>query len=197
MDADPPKADRDIASLIERLPRAVNGYDRGATEGIIKDLLGSWAAAQDEGAGLHQRVQALERDLAEYRSKDELLVRTMTSVTSFANSVKEDAQRDAERIVQEAREQAQSELAGVEKRRADAEAELARLREIVARTRSELTAFLTATLERLHEEAGATATAGSTGADLDHALRGAFEQAVREEHPLPGDVASPSAADGA
>jgi cell division septum initiation protein DivIVA len=193
VEADPPKADRDVASLLERLPRSVNGYDRGATEGILKDLLASISAARDEGERLRERVQELERDLAEYRSQDELLVKTLTSVTSFANSVKEEAQRDAERTLQEARERAESELAGVEKRRADAEAELARLREIVERTKTELEAFLTATLERLHQEAGPALPGGSAEAELDRALRGAFEQTVREEQPLPGDVEPPSA----
>jgi cell division septum initiation protein DivIVA len=195
VEADPPKADRDVASLLERLPRSVNGYDRGATEGILKDLLAAVSTARDEGAKLRERVQELERDLAEYRSKDELLVKTLTSVTSFASSVKEDAQRDAERILQEARERAERGVADVEKRRADAEAELARLREIVERTKTELEAFLTATLERLHQEAGPALPDEGAEADLDRALRGAFEQTVREEQPLP-DAEPPGAVGG-
>ncbi len=91
------------------LPRGFGrGYRRGPVDELISDVTASFEAVWRERADLADRVEALEKDLDDLRSREQLLATTLVSAEKAAADAKEQATREAELIVAEAHAEARS-----------------------------------------------------------------------------------------
>src|SRR6478735_8341255 len=85
------------------LPRGFGrGYRRGPVDELLADVVESFEAVWRERADLADRVEALEKQLEDLRSREQLLSTTLVSAEKAAADAKERATREAELIVAEA-----------------------------------------------------------------------------------------------
>jgi hypothetical protein len=133
---------------------------------------------------LRARVAALEGELARYRDREEQASKTLLVAATHAMRVREDARRDATLALKKARAQADEMLGGLERRRAELEREVERLRQATDETRAVLAGFLSNALETL----------GPGGdAPVDASLRDALESTLRAHDERPAAPADPGA----
>jgi cell division initiation protein len=126
----------------------LRGYKRSAVDEVLDQIVVSFEDVWRERADLADKVEQLEEDLVRYRELEALLRTTLVSAERAAVTLKEQARKEAELIVQEA----QSEARSITRR---ARVDNDRLEGEVRRMRSLLRAAL-ATVER---DDGATAEA--------------------------------------
>jgi cell division septum initiation protein DivIVA len=92
-----------------KLPRGFGrGYRRGPVDDLIADVIESFEAVWRERADLADRVETLEKQLEDLRSREQLLSTTLVSAEKAAADAKEHATREAELIVAEAHAEARS-----------------------------------------------------------------------------------------
>jgi cell division initiation protein len=121
-----------------RLGRGVAGYKRHPVDRLLAEVADSFETVWRERADLAEKVERLEEDLVRYRELDQLLRTTLVSAERAAHEVKDQAQREADTILGEARVEARDIT-----RRAEAERDLllADARRIRALLRAALEAF--------------------------------------------------------
>jgi len=115
--------------------RAVLGYDRGATDRLLDEIVTSFEDVWRERADLADKVEQLEADVVRYRELEGLLRTTLVSAERSSAELKEQARREADLILAEAHAEARA-----VQRRALAENE--RLRAESQRLRAQLRAAL-------------------------------------------------------
>jgi DNA repair exonuclease SbcCD ATPase subunit len=104
------------------------------------------------------KVRRLEAELQRYREHSERTSRLFTSVTSYADWVRENARRDSELALRKARTRVERlnrstrELERTESELARMQDEIARLQALRDETRARLSAFLTAGLQALDDK---------------------------------------------
>ena len=90
-----------------RLDRAlVRGYDRRAVDRLLAEVADSFETVWRERADLADRVERLEDDLVRYRELDGLLRTTLVTAERAAHEVRDQAAREADVILTEARHEA-------------------------------------------------------------------------------------------
>jgi cell division initiation protein len=86
----------------------VGGYKRTAVETLMDEIVASFEDVWRERADLADKVDQLETDLVRYRELETLLRTTLVSAEKSAVSLREQAGREADLIVQEARSEARA-----------------------------------------------------------------------------------------
>jgi len=86
----------------------VGGYKRTAVDGLFDEIVASFEDVWRERADLADKVDQLEADLVRYRELESLLRTTLVSAEKAAVTLKEQAGREAELIVEEARSEARA-----------------------------------------------------------------------------------------
>ena len=86
----------------------VRGYQRTAVDALLDEIVASFEDVWRERADLADKVEQLEADLVRYRELESLLRTTLVSAERAAVTLKEQAGREAELIVEEARSEARA-----------------------------------------------------------------------------------------
>ena len=86
----------------------VGGYRRTAVDGLLDEIVASFEDVWRERADLADKVEQLESDLVRYRELETLLRTTLVSAEKAAVTLKEQAGREADLIVEEARSEARA-----------------------------------------------------------------------------------------
>jgi cell division septum initiation protein DivIVA len=134
------------------LPGAVRGYDRAATDRLLQKVADDYEALWLERKELRERVERLEAEIAQLNERERHVAEALLAAERTANAVRTDAQRDAEALVADARAE-----------RMHLEAAISHLRGLVERVQSDLSAFLTDTLEQLRSRGAADAAQTGSG----------------------------------
>jgi cell division initiation protein len=90
-----------------RPKRSLFGYRPDEVDRILEDVAASFEEVWRDRADLRDRVEELESDLTRYRQNETLLHTTLTAAESAAVELKEQAQRDVQLVIDEARLEAQ------------------------------------------------------------------------------------------
>jgi cell division initiation protein len=143
------------------LKRGIGGYRRSATDALLEDIVASYEATWRERAELADAVERLETELARFRELERLLRDTMMSAERAADTLRADAAREYELLLQEARSKARELVEQAEAERERIRADARRL----AGARDAIVADLRAALPRL-EGGGATAPSHPGAGDL-------------------------------
>jgi cell division initiation protein len=86
----------------------VGGYKRTAVDALMDEIVASFEDVWRERADLADKVEQLEADLVRYRELEALLRTTLVSAEKSAVSLREQAGREADLIVEEARSEARA-----------------------------------------------------------------------------------------
>jgi cell division initiation protein len=86
----------------------VGGYKRTAVDALMDEIVASFEDVWRERADLADKVEQLEADLVRYRELETLLRTTLVSAEKSAVSLREQAGREADLIVEEARSEARA-----------------------------------------------------------------------------------------
>src|SRR2546426_681206 len=84
------------------------GYRRHAIDEVLDEIVLSFEDVWRERADLADKVEQLEEDLVRYRELEALLRTTLVSAEKAAVTLKEQAGREADLIVEEARSEARA-----------------------------------------------------------------------------------------
>jgi cell division initiation protein len=84
------------------------GYRRGAIDELLDEIALSFEDVWRERADLADKVEQLESDLVRYKELEALLRTTLVSAEKAAANMKEQAAKEADLIVEEARTEARS-----------------------------------------------------------------------------------------
>src|SRR2546422_11378556 len=86
----------------------VGGYKRIAVDALMDEIVASFEDVWRERADLADKIEQLESDLVRYRELESLLRTTLVSAEKAAVTLKEQAGREADLIVEEARSEARA-----------------------------------------------------------------------------------------
>src|ERR671934_1846663 len=90
------------------LGRGPIGYQRAQTDQLLAEIAASFEDVWRERADLADKVEQLEADLVRYKELEALLRTTLVSAERAAATMKEQAAKEADLIVEEARAEARS-----------------------------------------------------------------------------------------
>ena len=88
--------------------RRLLGYERGAVDRVLEEIADSFEDVWRDRGDLVDRVEQLEHDLVRYRELETLLRATLVSAERAAHDLRDDAKREAARIVAEAKAEARA-----------------------------------------------------------------------------------------
>jgi cell division initiation protein len=91
-----------------QLRRGLYGYRASAVNRLLEEVKESFEEVWCERAELRDRVEQLEADLARHREVEALLRETLMSAERTSHELKDQARRDAERIINAAHSEARS-----------------------------------------------------------------------------------------
>jgi cell division initiation protein len=91
-----------------RVGRSLFGYNRSMVEQVIEEVAQSFEATWRERGELAEKVEALEKQLEQYRQREGLLTQTLVAAEQAASDVRERARREAETILLEAHSEARA-----------------------------------------------------------------------------------------
>ena len=86
----------------------VGGYKRIAVDALMDEIVASFEDVWRERADLADKVEQLEVDLVRYRELEALLRTTLVSAEKSAVTLKEQAGREGDLIIEEARSEARA-----------------------------------------------------------------------------------------
>jgi len=86
----------------------VGGYQRAAVDGLMDEIVTSFEDVWRERADLADKVEQLEADLVRYRELEGLLRTTLVSAEKAAVTLKEQARKEGDLILEEARNEARA-----------------------------------------------------------------------------------------
>ena len=86
----------------------VGGYRRVPIDELLEEIAASFEDVWRERADLFDKVEQLELDLVRYRELEALLRTTLVSAERAAVTLKDQAQKEADLIVEEARNEARA-----------------------------------------------------------------------------------------
>jgi cell division septum initiation protein DivIVA len=166
----------------EHLPRRMRGYDRSATDALLRELEAKQADLERER---REQVAQLEDELVQHRTQEQLIAKTLLDATNRATEIEENARREAEILLAKAHEdlRLRTERAEqLERDRAHAESQVLRIRRLAQEMQSGLAGFLTRTIDQLrpqeertapethHESGNDGGVAPALDTDLEHEL---------------------------
>jgi cell division initiation protein len=143
-----------------KLGRSLLGYQRGATDALLADIVTSFEQVWRERADLRDELESLEAELARQREIEGALRNTLISAERMADDVRTQARREADVIIAEARAVARDVVAGAESERERIHGEIRRLRTLEVDVRAEYRAFLVSALDRLESDTEARQASG-------------------------------------
>jgi cell division initiation protein len=91
-----------------KVGRSLFGYNRAFVEQLIEEVAQSFEATWRERGELADEVESLEKEIADLRRREHLLMQTLVAAEQAATDVRERALREAETIVQEAHHEARA-----------------------------------------------------------------------------------------
>ena len=130
-----------------RIGRALLGFRRDETLRLIEEVADSFEAVWRDRGELADKVEELERVLADFRQREQLLSQTLVAAERAASEAREAARREAELVLAEAHQEARSVIRG-------AQGERERLIAEGRRVRTLLRSALGLVEESMHEEQG-------------------------------------------
>lgn len=86
----------------------VGGYRKAAIDDLLGEIAGSFEDVWRERADLYDKVEQLEADLVRFRELEALLRTTLVSAERAAVTLKEQAGKEADLIIEEARNEARA-----------------------------------------------------------------------------------------
>jgi cell division initiation protein len=86
----------------------IGGYRRSAIDDLLDEIVASFEDVWRERADLYDKVEQLEADLVRFRELEALLRTTLVSAERAAVTLKDQAQKEADLIVEEARHEARA-----------------------------------------------------------------------------------------
>jgi cell division initiation protein len=86
----------------------IGGYDKTAINHLFEEIAASFEDVWRERADLADKVEQLESDLGRYRELEGLLRETLISAERAAVTLKEQARKEADLILEEARTEARA-----------------------------------------------------------------------------------------
>jgi cell division initiation protein len=89
-----------------RLGRGFAGYKRRPVDRLLTEIADSFEAVWRERADVTEKLERSEEELVRYRELDQLLRTTLVSAERAAHEVRDQAKREADTIVAEARVEA-------------------------------------------------------------------------------------------
>ena len=100
-----------------KLRRAFRGYHRGDTEEVLEEVTESFEDVWRDRGELADKVEELEKQLADYKQREHLLTQTLVAAERSAAEARDSARREAELIIAEAHQEARSVIRGVQSER--------------------------------------------------------------------------------
>jgi cell division initiation protein len=100
-----------------KIGRALFGYKRAEAEKLLEDIADSFEDVWRDRGELADKVEDLEKQLAEHRQRETLLTQTLVAAERTAADARETARREAEVIVAEAHNEARSVMRGAQSER--------------------------------------------------------------------------------
>jgi len=91
-----------------KVKRSLFGYDRGRVEQLLDEVADSFEVVWHDRGDLTDRVEELQRELADLRAREQLLSQTLVAAEQAGVDMREHARREAEVIVSEAHQEARS-----------------------------------------------------------------------------------------
>ena len=131
-----------------KLGRGLTGYRRTATDRLLEEIVDSFEEVWRERADLQDKNERLESDIARYRDLETLLRKTLVTAERSAEELQEQARREADVVLAEARVEARKITQGALAERDHLRAEASRIR-----------ALLRSALDITDEQNGADETA--------------------------------------
>jgi cell division initiation protein len=86
----------------------IRGYRRSGIDELLDEIAASFEDVWRERADLYDKVEQLEADLVRFRELEALLRTTLVSAERAAVTLKDQAQKEADLIVEEARNEARA-----------------------------------------------------------------------------------------
>lgn len=100
-----------IDILNQTFGRALRGYNVEEVDALLQEVADTLGAMSEEKARLADRVAQLEQRVGEYRERESALRDTLLATQRMMEATKNSAQREADLIVQAARNRAETILA--------------------------------------------------------------------------------------
>jgi cell division initiation protein len=91
-----------------RIGRSVFGYNRDEANRVLEDVADSFEDVWRDRGELTDKLEEIEKQLAEHKQRETLLANTLISAERAASEAKQLAKREAEVIVAEAHQEARS-----------------------------------------------------------------------------------------
>jgi cell division initiation protein len=114
-----------------KLKRSLLGYDRDGVDRLLEEVVASFEDVWRERADQNDRVEQLEGELTRYRELEGLLRATLVTAERAATELRDQAQKEADLIVGEARAQARAITRGAGDERERLLAESRRIRAVL------------------------------------------------------------------
>jgi cell division initiation protein len=130
----------------------MRGYDRAATDELLKEISASYEEIWLERKGLRQQVEQLASEIEELRERERLIGEAVLTAERTADEIRMAARREAETILEEAKANAEEMLRLAEQERKQVESAVSRARAAIDRIRSDFSALLADALDRLGPE---------------------------------------------
>jgi cell division initiation protein len=97
-----------------KIGRALFGYKRPETERVLEDIADSFEDVWRDRGELADKVEDLEKQLAEHKQREHLLTQTLVAAERSAADARDTARREAEVIISEAHAEARSVVRGAQ-----------------------------------------------------------------------------------
>ena len=114
-----------------KLGRGLTGYRRTATDRLLEEIVDSFEEVWRERADLQDKNERLESDIARYRDLETLLRKTLVTAERSAEELQEQARREADVVLAEARVEARKITQGAFAERDQLRAEASRIRALL------------------------------------------------------------------
>ena len=114
-----------------KLGRGLTGYRRSATDSLLEEIVDSFEEVWRDRADLQDKNERLESDIARYRDLETLLRKTLVSAERSAEELREQARREADVVLAEARAEARKITQGAVSERDHLRAEASRIRALL------------------------------------------------------------------
>ena len=114
-----------------KLSKAVRGYKVSAVDQLLAEIVESFEDVWRERADLADRIEQLDADLTRHKELEELMRKTLVSAERSSVELKEQAHREADRIVAEAHTEARSVTRRAASEREWLEGELRRIKALL------------------------------------------------------------------
>jgi cell division septum initiation protein DivIVA len=134
------------------LPSAMRGYERKATDRLLKDIGASYEEIWLERKALREEVEQLRSEIEELREANRLAREAALSAERSAEEVRVELQGEADTILGTAKAHAEEVLRRAAQERQQLEGTMRDSRAAVDRIRSDLSALFAAALDRLGAE---------------------------------------------